>query len=173
MLHREFSRQISGVMDKARLFLSNRYQLSETDLDDVIQNAALKSTQKLPSFRGECSLETWFFSICKSEVQNLFRDKNKYDTGDSSELLKNIPMAELKPDDRSEECRLLLEEAMKSLNEKHRQIIQLVVKDCGSSQNLAKALNIPISTARTRLFYAKKKLKELLANNNKGAKIAH
>jgi RNA polymerase sigma-70 factor (ECF subfamily) len=69
---------------------------------------------------------------------------------------------EIKRQSDVNEAEFLIHDALQKLNGKHREIINLALRNAGSSKEIANILKIPIATARTRLFYAKQKMKKLI-----------
>ena len=70
----------------------------------------------------------------------------------------NDPEAALQEKDRSE----LLRRALSRLSLEHREIIDLVYYHEKSIEECADILGIPAATVKTRMFYARKKLAELV-----------
>ena len=68
------------------------------------------------------------------------------------------PEAALQEKNRSE----LLRQALSRLSSEHREIIDLVYYHEKSIEECAKILGIPAATVKTRMFYARKKLAELV-----------
>lgn len=154
-------------MEKAKAYLLSKCRISEADVQDVVQEAALRAFKKLSYFSGKSSFETWFIAICKMEALVLFR-KNKFRevelSKDDSARHRELPSCESDAlDDFDIEGRArLVNQALDKLSEKHREIIQIAMSNSGSSREIADLLKIPVNSARTRLHYAKKRLKKLL-----------
>jgi RNA polymerase sigma-70 factor, ECF subfamily len=166
----DFNNQIEGALEKAKNFLLSKYQLNSYDLEDVLQEASLKAIKNLSSFKEKCSFETWFISICKSEANSIFRKNKKSEqlfSKDASEKEKDFQWEE-SPVTRNgelEEYSLLIGDALSKLSDNHRQIIEFAMKNTNSSKEIAELLAIPLNSARTRLFYAKKKMKSLIQSH--------
>jgi RNA polymerase sigma-70 factor (ECF subfamily) len=56
----------------------------------------------------------------------------------------------------------ILRECLKSLSAEHREIIDLVYYHEKSVEEVAEIVGIPENTVKTRMFYARKRLSELL-----------
>jgi len=173
MSNKDFEEKIGGALEKARKYLLSRYQFtySNSDIDDILQEASLKAMKKLNSFQEKCSFDTWFISICKTEATAIFRKNKKHETyfsKDATETDKEFFCEESPVKRKSEldECLYLVNNALSKLNEKNRKIIEFAMENSNSSKEIAELLHIPINSARTRLFYAKKRLKKILLQNN-------
>ena len=63
---------------------------------------------------------------------------------------------------KQQELKQILEKAFLHLSLEHREILNLVFYQELSYLEIAKILDIPVNTVKTRVFYAKKNLKEIL-----------
>jgi len=170
MTHKDFSEKMVVATQKARAYIFSKYRMSESDVEDVIQEASVKAIKNYQKFLGKCSFYTWFISICKNEIAHSFKINNRKDNffpieNGGKELISIEP--EIRRNSDIEESEFLVHEALGKLSLKHKQIIDLALKNTGTSKDIAKILKIPIASARTRLHYAKKRLKKLLLQNNK------
>jgi RNA polymerase sigma-70 factor (ECF subfamily) len=76
----------------------------------------------------------------------------------------NDPEVALQEKDRDE----LLRRALIRLSPEHREVIDLVYYHEKSVDEVAHILDLPPATVKTRMFYARKKLAELLRGAEKG-----
>lgn len=162
-----FEQKIEQAINKAKLYLLGKFKLSIADTDDVVQNAALKAFKSLSSFQEKCSFDTWFISIAKNEAKSLFskRDSSK-ELPDSELALENYSFSWHEPEviknEKINDISYIIHEATSKLSDNHQQVIKLMLKNCDSCQEIADILQIPVSSVRTRMFYAKKKLKKII-----------
>ena len=179
MSNKQFDAKIDTAVQKAKAFLLSKYKLSEPDLQDVLQESVLKALKNLKSFRGKCSFDTWLIAICKSEVNGLFRKRKRsesYLSKDNEEYghkeeIWDEPEIFSKHD--AEERSFMIGKALEKLSDKHREIIEIALKNSGSSQEVADLLKIPVNSARTRLFYAKRRLKKLIYAHQSDTQLTH
>ena len=73
-------------------------------------------------------------------------------------------MAVMSTDEKNEQQEIieLLRKALSALSAEHREIIDLVYYHEKSVEEVAQIVGIPENTVKTRMFYARKKLGELL-----------
>jgi len=158
MSYQEFESKIGGAREKAKAYILSKAQINDADLQDILQETSLKAFKNLPAFRGRCSFETWFISICKNEMNALFRANKK-------RQFPNDVVLEISPEvyrkTEIEDCIYQVHEALAKLGDKHRQILELTLENL-PPKAAAELLKIPLSSVRTRLFYAKKQLKKVL-----------
>jgi RNA polymerase sigma-70 factor (ECF subfamily) len=165
-----FEQKIQQAIDKAKLYLLGKFKMSASDADDVLQNAAIKAFKNLSSFQEKCSFDTWFISIAKNEAKALFskRDSSK-ELPDSDFALKNYSFSWVEPEviknEKLNDISHIIHEALLKLSDNHQQVIKLMLNNCSSCQEIADTLQIPVSSVRTRMFYAKKKLKKIIQSH--------
>lgn len=165
MTQKQFSAKLVSAMQKARAYIFSKYRLPESDVEDVLQDASLKAIKNYKKFLGKCSFDTWFISICKNEIKHIYKVNGRQDLyickdNEQRELVTIEP--EVHRNSVVEESEFLVREALGKLSGKHREIIDLVLRNTSSSKEIADILKIPIASARTRLFYAKKHLKKVI-----------
>jgi RNA polymerase sigma-70 factor (ECF subfamily) len=171
MTEKDFVLKIPETLNKTKNFLAFKFKLHIHDINDILQNASLKAYKNLPFFREKCSFDTWFISIAKNEAKTFLLKRSKTKTvDDSEEFLKDYSFKWIEPEVNSkeehEDVSLLLNEIISDLSSKHRVVIDLFLKD-HSSKEISSILNIPINSVRTRIFYARKKLKNLILTHGK------
>lgn len=167
MSNKEFSRKIGPAIEKAKAYLLSKYEINQSDLDDVLQEASLKALKAIKSFQRKSSFDSWFIAICKNEAYALFRRNKKQQAfisrDDNDAYIKEVCAEDSDIHDHNlEEKAWIINQALDKLSGKHKEIIRIALKGCSSSQEMADILKIPVSSARTRLHYAKKRLKKLI-----------
>ncbi len=113
------------------------------------------------SFRGDSRVLTWIWSIARRKVWKVFRG-NKVDyvsledwDGAHEDYAPHL-MAQLR--DLKEKMAL----AMEGLTPKHREVIHMAYYQGFSLEEMSELLGVPVNTVKTRMFYARKRLRELL-----------
>lgn len=160
----DFEDRIKDATRKAKAFLSSYFKLDSHDIDDVVQEAAVKASQNIDRFKGESDFDTWFISIAKHEALAWLRKNKRHHPAEAPLEHEPWESPEIDSKTRREACVSLVRKAMEELGEKHRQVIEIVLEQSPSSKQLSDMLQIPLSSARTRLFYAKRRLKKIIQN---------
>lgn len=169
MTHELFEVELLKSREKAKKFLISKFNLNSFDTEDILQIAAIKAYRNFNSFKKLSSFQTWFFSIAKNEAISLLSKKMKSkEIEDSDDLIKNYSSSWIEPEiykiDHSEEAKSILNKALILLNKNHKEIVNLIVKKSLSQKEISSKLKIPISSVRTRIFYAKKNLKKIISS---------
>jgi RNA polymerase sigma-70 factor, ECF subfamily len=114
--------------------------------------------------RFECrsSVSTWLLSIARHKALSARRRRTDAELDEKIEATvadtANDPEAALQEKHRGE----LLRQALTRLSPEHREIIDLVYYHEKSVEECAQVLGIPAATVKTRMFYARKKLAEMV-----------
>jgi RNA polymerase sigma-70 factor, ECF subfamily len=152
-----FARHRTAVYRWLRRFVSN-----ETLAEDVLSEVFLDVWRQAARFEGRSSVATWLMSIARFKALSARRRRIDSELDETIEATvadpADDPEAALQAKDRSE----LLRQALTRLSPEHREIIDLVYYHEKSTGECAQILGIPAATVKTRMFYGRKKLAELV-----------
>lgn len=143
----------------------------EPDALDAVQDAFVKALANLDRFRGQSSFKTWLLRIVSNASLDLGRKRKRDGWNDHPPVEATPervgPDAGPPPDHTLEraDLRRLLDAALAALPAAQRQTFVLHVDGELSYREVADALGISIGTVMSRLFYARQKLKALLADH--------
>jgi RNA polymerase sigma-70 factor (ECF subfamily) len=130
---------------------------SKEDAEDLTQQTFLRAWEALPSFRGDSSLSTWLHSIAYHEYTHWLRSRREF-----------VPLDEIvdMPDEQANQNleAVLLRWAIYRLDPEHREVFVLYYVQGFSVSEIAKIIGVPAGTVKSRLFFARQKLKELLSD---------
>ena len=169
---RAFEELVARHRDKiyARAFSMVR---NEDDAVDLSQEAWVKAWQRLKQFQGESSFVTWMTRI----VINLCLDhlrKMKRHRAESIELMeeesggveRQMPVVQINPTEGLErgEIRQRIDKALGQLSYEHRTVLILHEFEQLEYKEIAKRMQCSIGTVMSRLFYARRRMANLLAS---------
>jgi len=147
---------------------------SEQDAWDLAQDSFLKAWKSIKRFRGQSSFYTWIYRIVMNVTIDWLRKKQIKAGGaefdDAIQLKevdpasKTMPKADALPSENLEqrEIRTEIDKAIAQLSPEHRAVILMKEIDGMQYHEIAEALGCSIGTVMSRLFYARKKLQNLL-----------
>jgi RNA polymerase sigma-70 factor (ECF subfamily) len=143
---------------------------NEDDALDAVQEAFVKVLTHLSGFQGRSSFKTWLLRVVSNAALDLGRQRGRRDLLHREELpaeaerepaaAVNEPSWELERAD----LRKLLTDALAELPEAQRRTFVLHVEAGLSYREVADVLEISIGTVMSRLFYARQKLRAILAD---------
>src|ERR1700682_4023033 len=147
---------------------------NEHDAWDLAQDSFVKAWKSIKRFRGRSSFYTWLYRIVMNVTIDWLRKKQVKGAGvefdDAIQLkgvnpaTKTVPRAEPLPYERMErtEIRRKIDNAIAQLSPEHRAVILMKETEGMQYHEIAEALGCSIGTVMSRLFYARKKLQNLL-----------
>jgi len=135
---------------------------NEATAEDLISEVFLDVWRQAGKFEGRSSVSTWMLGIARFKALSALRRKPEEELDDETagaiEDQSDDPETALAKKDKG----ALLREALSALTPEHREIIDLVYYHEKSVEEVAGIVGIPEATVKTRMFYARKKLSELL-----------
>jgi RNA polymerase sigma-70 factor, ECF subfamily len=146
---------------------------SEQDAWDLAQDSFVKAWKSIGRFRGQSSFYTWIYRIVMNVTIDWLRKKqvkSGAEFDDSIQLKevepgsRTVPQAEALPSEHMEqtEIRGEINKAIAQLSPEHRAVILMKEIEGMQYHEIAEALGCSIGTVMSRLFYARKKLQNLL-----------
>lgn len=149
-----------------------RITFNEDDAKDLVQETYLKSFRFMESFQQGTNAKAWLFRILKNSFINEFRKKSKeppkvdYEEVESyfnsDDLQSPAGTFELRVEAVKEMMGDEVSKALNSLDIDFRTVIILCDLESFTYEEMAKILDIPIGTVRSRLHRARNQLKTKL-----------
>jgi RNA polymerase sigma-70 factor (ECF subfamily) len=141
-------------------------------VEDVLNETLMEVWRQAARFEGRSSVNTWVFSIAHHRAVSRLRKKRE--TSLDEEQAAAIEDEGPTPDVRAESSDMsrLLAKLMERLSFEHREILHLAYYQEFSVQEIADALDLPPNTVKTRMFYARQRLKVLLEESGVEGAVA-
>lgn len=147
--------------------LVSRFVKNQGDVNDVAQEAFIKAYRALPNFRGESAFYTWLYRIAVNTAKNYLvaqkrrppagdvdvMDAEYYEGGDN--LRENASPERLL---LSDELKQVVFDTLEQLPDDLRTAISLRELDGLSYEEIAKVMDCPVGTVRSRIFRAREAL---------------
>jgi RNA polymerase sigma-70 factor (ECF subfamily) len=138
---------------------------SKEDAEDICQDVFIELFSSISSYRGGASLSTWLYRIAVNKSLNFLKKKKRsllYE-----KWLGGIGSASSRkkaPDDQLENKELagMLFKAIEALPENQKIAYTLVTYDDLSYEEIAKVMNVSLSSVESLLFRARNNLKKSL-----------
>jgi RNA polymerase sigma-70 factor (ECF subfamily) len=113
-------------------------------------------------FKGASRVSTWIFGIARHKALSAMRRSSPL-TVEVEDALKLPDSAELQDDMLStRDTRDAVLKALSRLTDQHREVMDLTFYQGFSCNEIADILQCPVNTVKTRMFYARKQLREIL-----------
>lgn len=149
-----------------------RLTLDQDDSKDLVQDTYLKAYRFIESFQQGTNAKAWLFRILKNSFINDYRKKSKEPSKVDYQEVESYYNSEevdrqITPDLRVEALKDMIGDeisnALNSLDVDFRTVIILCDLEGFKYDEMAKILDIPIGTVRSRLHRARNLLKEKLS----------
>jgi RNA polymerase sigma-70 factor (ECF subfamily) len=162
-----------------RLYRTARAILKDDTLaEDALQDAYIAAFRHLHDFRGDASLGTWLTRIVVNQSLQMLRSSRRervvipFGESDTEHEAMNVADAPGATPEKAllrSEMRRLIERNIDALPQVYRTVFMLREVEELSVDETAAALDVPAATVRSRLFRAKARLREALAQEMDGA----
>ena len=155
--------QVLYVRHHVRVFrFVVRLVRDETKAEDLISEVFLDVRRQAGRFEGRSAVSTWMLAIARFKALSALRRRPDQEldeeTAGAIEDPSDDPAAALEKKDKS----AMIRKCLTGLSAEHREVIDLVYYHEKSVEEVAEIVGIPENTVKTRMFYARKRLAELL-----------
>ena len=140
------------------------------DALDAVQDGFIKALTHLDGFERRCTFKTWLLRVVSNAALDLGRQRRRRDELSAAVTVRVAVDGGTTPDHadpgreaEESDLRRALADALQQIPESQRRTFVLHVDGGLSYREVADALGISIGTVMSRLFYARQKLKGLLA----------
>jgi RNA polymerase sigma-70 factor (ECF subfamily) len=135
---------------------------NEATAEDVISEVFLDIWRQAGKFEGRSAASTWMLSIARFKALSVLRKRTEEEldeeTAGAIEDHSDDPEVSLAKKDKA----AALRQCLGRLSTEHREVVDLVYYHEKSVEEVAGIVGIPEATVKTRMFYARRKLSELL-----------
>jgi RNA polymerase sigma-70 factor (ECF subfamily) len=150
-----------------------RYVRNPTEAEDITQDAFIKAYRALPRFRGDSAFYTWLYRIAINTAKNSLASRSRNpvrldadgggDDDDRPGLEERmIDAATPEALALTEEIRATVTAAIDQLPDDLRTAIMLRELEGLSYEEIAKTMDCPVGTVRSRIFRAREAVDERL-----------
>lgn len=149
--------------------MTSNHELSE----EVVQDVFMKVWQKKGAYdANKGKLSTWLISVTRNSVIDLSRRKKldtfEYDERDDVNNDTDHFNSSVEKTAQKHEDAHLIDEAMRSLDDEQKKIITLFYFKAYSQSQIAKSLDLPLGTVKSRIRLALGHLKKNIEHLGKG-----
>lgn len=161
---RAFGRLMERLRDRVFHFVLRKVNNGQ-DAEDLTQDTFLEVYRKLHNYRGESRFSTWVLGVALNLSRNHVtrRPERRYRMESTDELGDMVDgTAGPHEQARSNAFAQAVRQGMAMLSEEAREALQLVTLEELDYKEAAEIAGVPIGTLKTRVFRARKALREAL-----------
>ena len=149
----------------------SRYVSDYHEVLDLVQETFVKAYRALDGFRGESAFYTWLYRIAVNTAKNFLESRGRrpqgaVDTDEAERLEGAAQLRDIGSPERQlqrEQLYQALQKAIAGLPEELRAALLLREFDGLSYEDIAKVLDCPIGTVRSRIFRAREAVDRQIA----------
>lgn len=137
-------------------------------VEEVINDTMLVVWQKAQQYNASCKVSTWIFAIAYRKALKAIKWEDAPVDADFSQF--GTEEAAPEPLAEQKELQRAVARALDRLPMAHRIAVVLAFYHDMDYAEIAEVTDCPVNTVKTRMFHARRKLKELLADGREEAK---
>ena len=130
--------------------------------EDLVSEAFLNVWRHAGRFEGRCRVSTWVLAITRNLAFSMLRRHQieKWDDGKAAAIRDHADDPEAAVQKKQQSA--ILAHCLTKLSPAHREVIDLVYYHGKSIDEVAAIIQLPPSTVKTRMFYARNRMSKLL-----------
>jgi len=136
---------------------------NDATAEDLLNEVFVEVWRNAGRFEARSRASTWILAIARFKALASMRRRQHDELDDeASEMIEDTaddPEVSVQKTERS----ALLQQCLQQLSVAHRQVVDLVYYHEQSIEEVAEIIGVPASTVKTRVFYARKRIAELMA----------
>jgi len=141
--------------------------------EEVVGDTMLAVWRGASTFTHTSRVSTWIFGIARHKALDAMRRSSRHQREvdlDGARELAN-PLDNPAEGVIRDQVTAVMQRALASLTREHQEILRLVFYDELPYEEIATLLGIPVNTVKTRVYYAKQRLKEQLVRTGQKESI--
>jgi RNA polymerase sigma factor (sigma-70 family) len=138
-------------------FVSRLFARTGPEDEDVVQETWVRACQRLEQFQWRSTFSTWLLGIGLNVVRDHLRRSGR------SRTVATDPLPDPPGPHVAHEARIDIERAIRVLPDDYRMVLVLHDVEGLKHAEIAERLGIPIGTTKSRLFRARKMIRERLS----------
>jgi RNA polymerase sigma-70 factor, ECF subfamily len=143
----------------------------EAAAEDTVSEVFIDVWRQAGRFEGRSQVTTWLLAIARNKALSLLRRRSAEELDDEVAEFIEDPSDNPEIAMQKTQRASVLQDCLTQLSPAHREIVDLVYYHEKTVEEVAEIIDVPTNTVKTRMFYARKRIGELMAA--KGLNRAH
>src|SRR5262249_35598783 len=115
------------------------------------------------AFRGKSQVSTWLLAIARNKALSAMRARLDEQRDDEMATAIVDPADDAETTVNKRDRSAIVQHCLSQLSPPHREVIDLVYYHAKSIDEVARIVGVPENTVKTRMFYARRRMENLLA----------
>jgi RNA polymerase sigma-70 factor (ECF subfamily) len=162
-----------------QLYEKRVYQYVRTLINDptlaeeVVVDTMMAVWRGAGSFSRSSRASTWIFGIARHKALDALRRAGRHHHDVALDEALELPNAQESPAEsvNRKQVTSLTQQALRTLSREHQEVLRLVFYEELPYEEVAVLLSIPTNTVKTRVYYAKQRLKHQLKQFGQGERV--
>ena len=130
--------------------------------EDLVSEVFLDVWRQADAFEAKCQVSTWLLAIARYKALSALRRRADEQLDDKMAAALEDPADNPETIVFNKNRSEIVQKCLTQLSPAHREVIDLVYYHEKSVDEVAKIVGVPAATVKTRMFYARNKMAELL-----------
>jgi RNA polymerase sigma-70 factor, ECF subfamily len=136
--------------------------------EDIVSEVFIDIWSQADRFEGRSQVSTWILSIARYKALSALLAQRRRRLAELDDTAMELIEDTADTPEQSllnQDCRAQLHTCLAQMSREHREVIDLVYYHEKSVAEVAKIIQMPRNTVKTRMFYARKRLGQLLSTH--------
>ena len=137
--------------------------------EDLVSEVFLDVWRQADAFEAKCQVSTWLLAIARYKALSALRRRSDEQLDDRWRRPSRTPPTIRRPSCTHKDRSAIVQKCLMQLSPAHREVIDLVYYHEKSVDEVAQIVGVPAATVKTRMFYARNKMADLLKQSGVSA----
>jgi RNA polymerase sigma-70 factor (ECF subfamily) len=139
--------------------------------EDLASEVFIEIWLQAGSFKGKSQVSTWILAIARYKALSALRVHSDEQLNDCSAATIADPADDAETTMSKRDLGATIRKCLAQLSAAHREVLDLVYYHERSVGEVAEIVGVPVSTVKTRMFYARKRMENVLKANGVGSQL--
>ena len=140
-----------------------RFLNDESMAEDMVSEVFLDVWRQAERFEGRSKVSTWLLAMARNKALSVLRRRSTEELGEEVAEFIEDPADGPEVSMQKQQQASMLQECLTQLSPAHREIVDLVYYHGKTIEEVVEIIGVPVSTVKTRMFYARKRIGELMS----------
>ena len=139
-----------------------RFLNDEAAAEDMVSEVFFDVWRQADRFEGRSQVSTWLMAIARNKALSVLRRRSTEELDEEVAEFIEDPSDSPEIAMQKKQQASVLRECLTQLSAAHREIVDLVYYHEKTIEEVADIIGVPTNTVKTRMFYARKRIGELM-----------
>jgi RNA polymerase sigma-70 factor (ECF subfamily) len=139
-----------------------RFLNDESMAEDMVSEVFLDVWRQAERFEARSKVSTWLMAIARNKALSVLRRRSTEELDEEVAEFIEDPSDSPEVTMQKKQQTSILQECLTQLSPAHREIVDLVYYHGKTIEEVVDIIGVPAATVKTRMFYARKRIGELM-----------